>query len=128
MTDDQKKQLTMDPDGGLKCYEYLANNIDTCTAEDMSQLCTTLQDIDLTGQFQASAARYLHAIDPTAFGETIRGLVACVIDKDREHRYLPDLIAGLYGPDFHERASELSATDDNFRRMYKRLYPSKNSL
>jgi hypothetical protein len=29
----------------------------------------------------------------------------------------------LYGEDYAERAAELSAVDNNFRRMYKRLYP-----
>ena len=30
----------------------------------------------------------------------------------------------FYGPDFASRAGELSATDNNFRRIYKRLYPT----
>ena len=51
-------------------------------------------------------------------------MVALIIDRDREHRYIGDLIQSLYGPDYQQHAAELSATDNNFRRMYKRLYPT----
>ncbi len=30
----------------------------------------------------------------------------------------------MYGPDYADRADELSAADNNFRRIYKRLYPN----
>lgn len=72
----------------------------------------------------ASAARYLNAIDSEGYSPAIRRLVAATIDKDREHRYLPDLLQGLYGTDYKEHATELCASDDNFRRIYKRLFPS----
>lgn len=55
-------------------------------------------------------------------------LVVASIEKDREHRYLPALIESLYGADYAERAAELSATDNNFRRIYKRLQPSAEGL
>ena len=71
-----------------------------------------------------SAARYLHAIDHARYAAAIDRLVALAIEKDREHRYLPALIEGLYGADYRSRAAELSATDDNFRRIYKRIQPS----
>ena len=80
--------------------------------------------VDLSGQFMASAARYLNAIDPAGYEPAIRNLVAGAIDKDREHRYLPDLLQGLYGSDYEVRAKELIAADDNFRRIYKRLFPT----
>jgi len=54
--------------------------------------------------------------------------VVASIEKDREHRYLPALIESLYGADYAERAAELSATDNNFRRIYKRLQPSAEGL
>ena len=33
------------------------------------------------------------------------------------------MLRQMYGPDYAERSEELSATDDNFRRIYKRLFP-----
>ena len=80
--------------------------------------------VDTTGQCLASAARYLHAIDAESYSRAINRLVAATIDKDREHRYLPDVLNSIYGPDYLSRAAELSAADNNFRRIYKRLYPN----
>ncbi len=122
MTDLDRKHLASDTDG-LKTYEYLANHIDTC-AEDMDAIVANMERADLTGQFLASAARYLHAIDAEAHAETVRKLVAATIDRDREHRYLADLLPCLYGADYKERAEQLSAEDNNFRRIYKRLFPT----
>lgn len=126
MTDQDKKALMADTDG-LKAYEYIANNIDT-VLPDLDYVIDCMAKADASGQFLASAARYLHAIDPEAFGSYIQRLVAQVIDRDREHRYLSDLLQGIYGPDYEERADELSAADDNFRRIYKRLFPSASSF
>ncbi len=120
-----KKRLEADQDG-LATYEYIANHIETC-ADDMDFLIDNMARVDLTGQFVISAARYLYAIDPEAFAEPIERLVALGIDKDREHRYLGALMEQFYGPDFASRAGELSATDNNFRRIYKRLYPTAQS-
>lgn len=116
-----KKRLEKDPDG-LLTYEYIANNIDSCF-EDMDWLVANMIAVDLSGQFVASAARYLYAIDADGYKEFISQLIAAVIEKDREHRYLPDLIQGIWGDDYAQHVEELS-TDDNFRRIYKRLYPS----
>lgn len=126
MTPDDRKKLLQDPDG-LLTYEYLANNIDCCT-NDLDEIIENLSRVDRNGQFLASTARYLHAIDPEAYAEAVRRLVAATIDKDREHRYLPDILTGIYGPDYASRAAELSATDNNFRRIYKRLFPNPESL
>ena len=116
-----KKRLEKDPDG-LLTYEYIANNIGSCM-EDMDWLVANMIAVDLSGQFVASAARYLYAIDAEGYKEFISQLIAAVIEKDREHRYLPDLIQGIWGDDYAQRVEELSK-DDNFRRIYKRLYPS----
>ena len=118
---DIKNKLEKDPDG-LLTYEYIANNIDSCF-EDMDWLVANMIAVDLSGQFVASAARYLYAIDAEGYKEFISQLIAAVIEKDREHRYLPDLIQGIWGDDYAQRVEELSK-DDNFRRIYKRLYPS----
>ena len=123
MTDEQKKSLASDTDG-LKSYEFIANHIE----DDIAEIDTAIDYMckaDLNGQFLASAARYLHAIDPQKFGAQIDRLVAATIDRDREHRYLADVLHGLYGDDYEQRAADLINTDNNFRRIYKRLYPTK---
>lgn len=126
MTDNDAKRLKDDPDG-LLTYEYIANNIDTVAA-DLPELVANIVRVDLSGQFTASAARYLHAIDAAGFAAAITELVTATIAKDREHRYLPGILSGLYGDDYATRADELAATDDNFRRMYKRVFPNPELL
>lgn len=123
MTENDIKALRRDPDG-LLTYEYLANHIGECGPDEIDALIENMEHVDLSGQFMASAARYLHAIDAVGYAPAIRTLVAGAIDKDREHRYLPDLLQGLYGADYKENAARLCAADDNFRRIYKRLFPS----
>ncbi len=122
MTEADRKCLAADPDG-LKTYEYIANHIDTCRC-DIDELVDNIARVDLTGQFLASAARYLNAIDPEVFAEPVHRLVSVTIDRDREHRYLPDILQSIYGPDYQERAAELQSSDNNFRRIYKRLFPT----
>ena len=121
MNEESKKRLAADPDG-LLTYEYIANHIDSCD-DCIGFLIDNMIKVDLTGQFISSAARYLSAIDKDGFKPAIDRLVAAAIDKDREHRYLPDLLEGVYGADYREHAAELRATDDNFRRIEKRLNP-----
>ena len=120
MNEDLKKKLSRDSNG-LLTYEYIANNIDNVD-EIMPELVQNMINVDSTGQFVASTARYLHAIDAEKYADSIDTLVKAAIDKDRERCYLPDLIAALWGADYKEHAEELSASDDNFRRIYKRLY------
>lgn len=122
MEEDVKKRLASDPDG-LLTYEYIANHIDTIEPE-LPWLVENMENVDLTGQFVISAARYLFAIDPVAFAPHIDKLIKAGIEKDREHRYLGDMLRQMYGADYAERADELSAIDDNFRRIYKRLFPT----
>jgi len=90
---------------------------------DMPQLVDNMISVDRSGQFVASAARYLAAIDREKYRSSIDRLVAAAIDKDREHRYLADILSGVYGADYADKAESLSATDNNFRRIYKRLFP-----
>lgn len=123
ISEQDNKRLATDPDG-LLCYEYLANHLGECEPADIDAIIDRMSVVDLTGQFLASAARYLHAIDPEGFEPAIRRLVRAAIDKDREHKYLPALAIGLYGENYADRAETLCASDDNFRRLYKRLCPS----
>ena len=122
MDQELKKKLSYDPDG-LLTYEYIANHIGLC-----DDIIDNMILVDGSGQFVVSAARYLHAIDSERYASVIDRLVVASIEKDREHRYLPALIESLYGADYAERAAELSATDNNFRRIYKRLQPSAEGL
>ncbi len=122
MTEQDKKRLTADQDG-LETYEYIANHIDTCSA-DIEWLVDNMISVDRNGQFLVSAARYLTAIDRDLFAQAISRLVAVAIDKDRERRYIGDLLESLYGSDYRDRVDQLNAEDDNFRRIYKRLFPA----
>ena len=121
MNSDLKKILNSDTDG-LVSYEYLANHIDSCQ-DVINDIIENIIRVDKTGQFDASTARYLNAIDKETFAEYISKLIAAAIEKDREHRYLGDLLQGIWGEDYTEHIDELNAKDDNFRRIYKRLFP-----
>ena len=117
-----KKKLQDDPNG-LMTYEYIANHMGQVD-DIMSELVENIIDVDRSGQFVVSTARYLHAIDREKYAQDIDMLIKAAITKDRDRAYLPDLAATIWGNDYHGRAQELSATDDNFRRIYKRLYPN----
>lgn len=121
MNEDIHKLLGKDPDG-LLTYEYIANHIDSIDGiiDDLVENMTT---VDLNGQFTVSAARYLHAIDSEKYAPAIDRLIKAAIEKDRERRYIGDLLP-LWGEDYASNADRLSHTDDNFRRIYKRLYPT----
>ena len=122
MEQDLKKRLSQDPDG-LLTYEYIANHIGACD-DIMSELVDNMILVDPTGQFMVSAARYLYAINPEAYADSISRLIATAIEKDRERRYLPDLVTAIWGADYAEHAEEIAAQDDNFRRIYKRITPT----
>lgn len=124
--DNIKAVLEADTDGMLT-YEYLANNVDMPDV-DINGLAEGLCHLDMSGQFTASAARFLHAVNAGAHAQAVALLVAATIDHDRERRYLPDLMLSIYGPDYEEHATELAAADNNFRRMYKRLHAASNAM
>lgn len=115
------KELEKDVDG-LLTYEYIANNIGMID-EDIDWLADNLIKVDGSGQFLVSAARYLNAVDKEHFSATIDKMVSAAIDRDRERAYIGYLLQSLYGDDYLERAEELRLSDNNFRRIYKRLYP-----
>ena len=121
MNEDIKKQLSKDPDG-LLTYEYIANNIGDID-DIMPELADNIIVVDKSGQFVVSAARYLNAINGERYADSIDKLIKAAIEKDRERKYLGDLAVSIWGADYKEKAKELSAIDDNFRRIYKRLYP-----
>ena len=115
------KELAKDPDG-LATYDYIVNHMPQCVA-DMDFLTENLIEKDNSGRFLASSARFLKSLDPEAFNRWVYRLVEGAIQKDRERRYIGGLLEALWGSDYKDRAEELSETDDNFRRIYKRIYP-----
>lgn len=117
-----KKKLEKDPNG-LTIYEYIANNINEID-DIMPELVEIMINADRTGQFVVSTARYLNAIDKEKYASSIDLLIKAAIVKDRERNYLGDLASSIWGSDYADRAQELVASDDNFRRIYKRLYPT----
>lgn len=120
--DNTTKKILEDDTNGLLTYEYIANHMGTID-NDMPQLVDNMILKDRTGQFVVSTARYLNAIDREKYATSIDLLVKAAIAKDRDHVYLAYLASSLWGSDYKERAAELSEQDDNFRRIYKRLYP-----
>lgn len=119
---DLNNVLKTDTDG-LISYEYLVNNLESLDEPSLQQIADNIARLDQQAQYMASAARYLNAVGHEAYAGIVRNLVALTIDRDREHRYIGDLIRALYGDDYREHADRLAADDNNFRRMYKRLYP-----
>ena len=111
---------------GMDTYEYIVNHAEG-DDENLPVLIEHLRKIDRTGQFLASTARFLHAVDRERYDQYLETLVGTAIDRDRERKYIGSLLQALWGEDYEERAEELQAQDDNFRRIYKRLYPSKSS-
>lgn len=117
------KNLTGDKDG-MATYDYIVNNVDSCL-DSMPQLLENLRRADISGQFLASTARFLCAVDREKFAGWIQPLVEGAIEKDRERRYIGSLLQAIWGADYKEHAEELKASDDTFRRIYKRIYPAE---
>ena len=67
------KNLENDTDG-MSTYEYIVNNFETCV-DLMPDLVENLVRVDLTGQFLASSARFLSAVDREKFAEWIPVLI-----------------------------------------------------
>lgn len=117
------KSLAGDKDG-MATYDYIVNNVETCL-DSMPDLVENLRRVDISGQFLASTARFLYAVDREKFSEWLTPLVEGAIEKDRERRYIGSLLQAIWGPDYMERSEALKAEDDNFRRIYKRIYPAQ---
>ncbi len=120
MTEDLKN-LEKDTDG-MATYDYIVNHVDSCV-DVMPALIDNMLRVDLTGQFLASSARFLAAVDRKTFEPWLTPLIEGAIDKDRERKYIGSLLEALWGADYHDNADKLRETDDNFRRIYKRMFP-----
>lgn len=123
---EELKKLANDNDG-LATYEYIVNNVYDCM-DHMDFLTENLKRTDTSGQFLASTARYLSAIDKDAFSQYIPQLIEGAIYKDRERKYIGSLLEAIWGEDYQERAEELKKQDDNFRRIYKRIFAEETGF
>lgn len=121
---ESKNQDPVLEDEGMTIYEQIVNNVDCC-APEMPDLIMKLKRADKTGQFLASTARFLSAVDRATFEPWLAPLIEAAIEKDKERKYIGSLLEAIWGPNYHERADELRNSDDNFRRIYKRIYPDK---
>ncbi|MBD5304085.1 MAG: hypothetical protein K2G53_10310 [Muribaculaceae bacterium] len=119
----EENKITIPEEEGMRIYEYIVDNAEN---EEllMGDLVMKLRNADTTGQFLCSTARYLAAVDRERFCDWIAPLVEGAIEKDRDRRYIGSLLEALWGVDYKDRAEDLKQTDDNFRRIYKRLYDS----
>ena len=115
------KQLNNDTTG-MDTYEYIVNHVDNCVPL-MPRLIENLIKVDNSGQFLASTARFIHAVDCDQFDEFLPALIEGAISKDRERKYIGALLEAIWGEDYESKKDELLATDDNFRRIYKRVFP-----
>lgn len=60
MTEEDFNTLRKADKDGLVTYEFIANNVNDL-GDDIMPLAEILADVDRSGQFTASAARFLHA-------------------------------------------------------------------
>ena len=123
MSENNTQSPASDEGKGMEIYEYIVNNVGDCR-DRLDNLIMDLKRADPSGQFLASTARFLAAVDREGFSEFLPSLIEGAIERDRERRYIGQLPEAIWGPDYRERAEELASTDDVFRRLYKRVCPS----
>ena len=112
---------------GMELYEYIVDHVDEL-GSDPKEIVDQLRAADQTGQFLASTARYLAAIDRERFEGWLSPLVVGATEKDRERRYIGSLLEALWGRDYEERVAELKEADNNFRRIYRRIHPEEDAM
>jgi len=112
---------------GMEVYQYIVDHCETC-CDEMENLIAQLRQVDTSGQFLASTARYLAAVDRKKFEPWLGFLIEGAIDKDRERRYIGSLLKAIWGDDFELHVDELNSTDNNFRRIYKRIHPELSAM
>lgn len=112
---------------GMAVYQHIVDHCDTCL-DQMSELISKLKEVDQSGQFLASTARYLAAIDREKFNPWIAPIIEAAIDKDRERKYIGSLLQAIWGEDYEDRVDALAAEDNNFRRIYKRIHTEDNVM
>ena len=68
----------------------------------MPELVDNIIKVDRNGQFIVSTARYLAAIDKEKYSDSISKLLDASIEKDRDRKYMPSLLASIWGEDYVE--------------------------
>lgn len=106
----------------LGVYEQIVN-AEASAPEELPPLVEELKRCDDSGQYLCSGARYLHALSPDSYSSLVSSMVEAAIDRDREHKYISQLLPALWGEDFMQNARQLRISDNNFRRIFKRIYP-----
>lgn len=112
---------------GMAVYQHIVDNCETC-AEQLPELIERMHNVDMSGQFMASTARYLAAVDRIKFEPYLGQLIEGAIEKDREHKYIGSLLQSIWGEDYQDHIDQLKKSDDNFRRIYKRMHPEENVM
>lgn len=115
------EEITHNCQDGLTIYQYIVDHCEACIP-NMSELICQLKHVDTTGQFLASTARYLAAVDREAFEPWLAPIIEGAIEKDRERKYIGSLLEAIWGEDYESRAEILKEQDNNFRRIYKRIH------
>lgn len=121
------EKISSTEEEGMTIYEYIVDNAESDSLQ-MGEMLLRLKEADKSGQFLCSTARYLAAVDRDRFESWIAPLVECAIEKDKERKYIGSLLEALWGADYEEKAETLNKTDDNFRRIYKRIYPKTTGI
>lgn len=112
---------------GMELYEYIVDHTETL-GEDLDGLIQQLKSVDTCGQFLASTARYLSAVDRERFEPWLAPLIEGAIEKDRERRYIGSLLQAIWGDDYMDHVDELKEKDNNFRRIYRRIYTEGDAM
>lgn len=111
-------------EAGLEAYQLIIDKCESC-GDELSEHIAHLRSVDNSGQFLASTARYLAALDREKFEPWLAPLIEGAIEKDRERRYIGSLLQAIWGDDYMDRVEELKSSDNNFRRIYKRVFPDE---
>lgn len=112
---------------GMELYEYIVDHTD-CIEPELGELVAKLRSADTSGQFLASTARYLAAVDRKRFDPWLGSLIEGAIEKDRERRYIGSLLEAIWGEGYMSRAEELKETDNNFRRVFRRIHNEADAM
>lgn len=112
---------------GMELYEYIVDNVETLP-ELPDEIVAKLKAVDNSGQFLASTARFLAAVNRERYEKWLTPLIEAAIDRDRERRYIGSLLEAIWGARYEDNAEELKQTDNNFRRIYRRIHPEEDAM
>jgi len=112
---------------GMELYEYIVDNVDALP-ESPDEIVAKLRAVDNSGQFFASTARFLAAVDRERYEKWLTPLIEGAIERDRERRYIGSLLEAIWGADYEDRLEQLRQTDNNFRRIYRRIHPEDDAM